>query len=466
MLLKKDLDFPAGHSMDSQWFAVDKDGNIGFFETGQSATMPIQFDLEGNWKDFIKEHTCKISKGLHKLVINESLVNDILSKCKEENVEKLVKNAEEDYFYFEGFIVLNDKVEWQDLMFEESLANDDYEFAILVSEDQKLYYISGVYDFEEIFISVLKAGKIKSCVMTDLSFPYDPRFNIEGLDMIYLGGYEYMSQEWSRLPYKRISNPENTLNISQLNPETLHKLVRFDNISFKDYPNLQPIEFIPCISYDLEVCDLENGYAKLILSDNETEASVAMSLEEWFVALFYACDICNPKKCVFELDSFYCRSKGENPRVILLRNIEYSQSNIDHIQNICSSLDIAVDDWYLTNCIKCKEKNGVETTTPINARFSNCAKNLEREIEIIQPLLIIVLDNESYENLKSYYQLPKGETGDCSFVTINNFAIPLIKLDISTSIDSPQLEKYKTLIKEFLIAYRQVTPRPLVREKY
>src|SRR3954462_7293408 len=33
-------DFPAAHSMDSCWFAVDRDGHVGFFTTGEAGAMP------------------------------------------------------------------------------------------------------------------------------------------------------------------------------------------------------------------------------------------------------------------------------------------------------------------------------------------------------------------------------------------------------------------------------------------
>lgn len=35
-----EVDFPAAHSMDSEWFAVDKDGNIALFETGEAGIIP------------------------------------------------------------------------------------------------------------------------------------------------------------------------------------------------------------------------------------------------------------------------------------------------------------------------------------------------------------------------------------------------------------------------------------------
>lgn len=36
-----DCDFPAAHSADTTWFAVDKDGHVGIFETGEAGAMPL-----------------------------------------------------------------------------------------------------------------------------------------------------------------------------------------------------------------------------------------------------------------------------------------------------------------------------------------------------------------------------------------------------------------------------------------
>jgi hypothetical protein len=35
-------DYPAAHSTDSCWFAVDRDGRVGFFDTGEAGAMPEQ----------------------------------------------------------------------------------------------------------------------------------------------------------------------------------------------------------------------------------------------------------------------------------------------------------------------------------------------------------------------------------------------------------------------------------------
>lgn len=39
------LDFPAAHSMDSTWFAVDADGHVALFETGEGGAIPTSGDF-------------------------------------------------------------------------------------------------------------------------------------------------------------------------------------------------------------------------------------------------------------------------------------------------------------------------------------------------------------------------------------------------------------------------------------
>jgi hypothetical protein len=33
-------DFPAAHSIDTTWFAIDADGCVGIFDTGEGGAMP------------------------------------------------------------------------------------------------------------------------------------------------------------------------------------------------------------------------------------------------------------------------------------------------------------------------------------------------------------------------------------------------------------------------------------------
>ena len=44
-----DADFPAAHSMDTWWFAVDAEGHVAVFDSGESGAVPIAyFEAESN----------------------------------------------------------------------------------------------------------------------------------------------------------------------------------------------------------------------------------------------------------------------------------------------------------------------------------------------------------------------------------------------------------------------------------
>ena len=56
-------DFPAAHSMDSYWFAVDRDGRVAVFATGEAGAMPQQAE-QGDPYDFASRVTLMVPAGL------------------------------------------------------------------------------------------------------------------------------------------------------------------------------------------------------------------------------------------------------------------------------------------------------------------------------------------------------------------------------------------------------------------
>jgi hypothetical protein len=51
-----ELDYPAAHSMDSEWYAVDKNGNVALFITGAGGAMPLTaYNPDACFEDFSPE---------------------------------------------------------------------------------------------------------------------------------------------------------------------------------------------------------------------------------------------------------------------------------------------------------------------------------------------------------------------------------------------------------------------------
>ena len=59
-------DFPAAHSMDSCWFAVDRDGFVAYFSTGEAGAMP-ETGYQG-----------EEASGLEDILIRDLPVGDVL----------------------------------------------------------------------------------------------------------------------------------------------------------------------------------------------------------------------------------------------------------------------------------------------------------------------------------------------------------------------------------------------------
>ena len=51
-------DYPAAHSMDTEWFAVDADGHVAVFETGEPGPVPDSvpcWAAQGAWHECLQE---------------------------------------------------------------------------------------------------------------------------------------------------------------------------------------------------------------------------------------------------------------------------------------------------------------------------------------------------------------------------------------------------------------------------
>lgn len=460
----KYIDYPAGHSMDSKWFAVDKDGNVGFFNTSSAATMPIQFDTQELWTEFLKRYSTKVTEGLHKLILPDQQINEIINQCTEDKVAELIENGlKEKYLFFEGFFQLNDGVSWEDLYFDKALANAEYDFALLLSEDKQIYYISDVYHMFDVFLAALKEAKIKACVevfMEDSVEDYDSK-----MGNTILNGYQFEGQDWTESPYRRLTNPAQPLNINQFSPEAKNIIFKFENLSFKDFPYFQPIEFVPCQSYGFYYDNpAETGYARVTLSDNETEAYVAVCLREWVDEIINNCSRCNDYCNRFEKDIYKTHTKSENPKIIILQQYQKIKNNHDSINEIIDLLNIDEKDWYSSNCIKCVKKKVAITDVLLNNRFEKCFRNLEKEVEIIQPLLIITSDNESFLHLSSQFKINQVNTALFDIITINNNAIPILNFVAFKEADSKTWNDLKTKLNKLLNSERVLTERPRIIE--
>jgi hypothetical protein len=190
----KNIDFPAGHSMDTDWFAVDKDGNIAFFDTGSEGNLPSQIPQETIVDEFFKNYAIPITPGLKQLFLNEKTIGKILEKC---NPEILNKILEDEFAIDGGVFLLNEGKTWEDLDFEIDFAEEEYKFALLLSQKIPLFLLSETYNIRDKLIEAIK-NNIISKAYGFYHFVEDEMFSykIGVKDLEDLGAYTYDHNEY------------------------------------------------------------------------------------------------------------------------------------------------------------------------------------------------------------------------------------------------------------------------------
>ena len=263
----KTLDFPAGHSMDTDWFAVDKNGNIAVFNSWQEGAVPIEIERQTNRLELLEKYTTPVTSVLKLLYLDKRVIENLLSKCRVEVLQDIVENE----FSVDGCVLLlKEGKKWEDLNLDEVLAKKGSEFALCLSATIPLYLISDIYSIRKEFIAAIKSKVIaKAC---NFSTVWDDEDKFDGVGVKDLGIYLYdhEDRDWRTEPYCKTYSPEIPIKASQFVSDLEDKIPYFKDISFENQYLIQPMEFFSCETY-LGQDEKINGYAKVVSSDNQKE---------------------------------------------------------------------------------------------------------------------------------------------------------------------------------------------------
>ncbi|MBQ0004210.1 MAG: hypothetical protein KBT21_11815, partial [Treponema sp.] len=68
--MKTTKDFPATHSMSTEWFVVDEDGNIALFDFDEEGPVPVQID-ESDSFSYMEDLCVPDENGINSLELND-----------------------------------------------------------------------------------------------------------------------------------------------------------------------------------------------------------------------------------------------------------------------------------------------------------------------------------------------------------------------------------------------------------
>ncbi len=131
-----------------------------------------------------------------------------------------------------------------------------------------------------------------------------------------------------------------------------------------------------------------------------------------------------PTKSEDELNSFFVGKSGE-----LLSKM---------IENV---LPLKKEEIYITNLVKCKSLDGMETS-----HFNSCSSYLYKQIDLIKPKLIVTLGEKSYQYLcsdKQNYNQVRGQ-----IVNFKNYSLlPTFSVGFLIRNPSAKKEAYHDMLK-------------------
>ncbi|AFY54622.1 hypothetical protein Riv7116_2090 [Rivularia sp. PCC 7116] len=227
-------DFPAAHSMDTDWFAVDADGNVGIFNSSEGGAVP---NFNG---DFFRatriddvEDFCKLLPSDEKGIIHlnteaQSLIQYII-------IGTIPKSIYDDYSYEMLMIISSEEV-------IDKLKNSD-NFILRFAGEPVIIYVNQVSN--EIINSMFSSGEILGA--TEFELFMHPHC---------LGLFFYDNYGQVPIPYEREGVPATPLKVEDLSEELQQALSKsnFEKIRFTETEIIQPIEYTACNTWD------DNGF--------------------------------------------------------------------------------------------------------------------------------------------------------------------------------------------------------------
>jgi hypothetical protein len=247
-------DFPAAHSMDTYWFAVDRDGHVACFDTGEAGAVPTD-SLSGHG---VYEVMRQLGEMLPSGPMRFERDSRDLSTGR-------LPSRRHECAAGGGF---------ETLMFLDAL--DPVQEEIDAGRAREVAASRGVAVIfanltEDLARRVHEAGHCKGCFWHD-----EP--DVEGgFPHLAAGGiYEYghLCENWISGPYGLERTPVTPIHIDQLPPAFRDQMKRltFAEFCFADTPYIQPVEHTECESWETAYLDVTGSKIRPIPGKEENYA--------------------------------------------------------------------------------------------------------------------------------------------------------------------------------------------------
>jgi hypothetical protein len=236
-------DYPAAHSMDSCWFAVDRDGRVGFFQTGEAGAQPTR-GLSGPPAERARHRITQEAPGGD---FEVDLRGRLLPYLWRGGIRHLHGGSDSPVLTF-----MNSLDPVQDLLASglaiEVKARDG--FAVLWPH---------LPDAEQRRLHRGDPAVCQGCFWAfELLEGQDPEYRAQlARHGVYV--FSALGGNAAANPYGVQLIPARPVHVDQLPPDLRARLkeVQFEAVSFADTPVLQPAEHVPCTAHEPVYTDMK-----------------------------------------------------------------------------------------------------------------------------------------------------------------------------------------------------------------
>jgi hypothetical protein len=228
-------DYPAAHSMDAQWFAVDRDGHVGSFSSGEAGAVPVH--------GVIGDNDVLLLDRIQNLPATGKTIYDLRGRRELSRSEEPPHVWTAAHFHVLLFLSalepLREAIAAGRAIEVPATEGKAVVFRTLTDEELKCYH--ALPEFQGSFY----------CFIVD---------NEGERSLARCGFYEYshLTDNWISGPYGRQTIPSQPLHIDQLPPALRDYLgrLRLENVRFADSPYIQPVEHTECESWESAYLDV------------------------------------------------------------------------------------------------------------------------------------------------------------------------------------------------------------------
>ena len=251
-------DYPAAHSMDSSWFAVDRDGHVAYFDTGEAGAKPVEAGHSEGLLSLLARHAPR-TEAIHQLE-----GHFIPGRERTERHWQLPRGRSNTVGGMLLFLKSTDHVR-EAIERGEAVAERANQGTAVIFQDMPA----------ALFRRVHQAKHCLGCVWYwrwHFDADEDDPHRISAAEL-GLFRYDHLCENWISGPYGLQQRPAVPLHIDQLPPALRRMIrdVRFENLCFAETFHIQPCELTECVSWE----------SRYLCSDGKTEKPMPGREEEF-----------------------------------------------------------------------------------------------------------------------------------------------------------------------------------------